>query len=121
RTYYVAHSPPKCGQLSVKLMELPTDIDPPFSAYLVKSRWGTALLNITKIQLADFLFQHFENVIEGEAKGGVLEGVVCNKKVRIRVGEEVRGAVLAVVPVVRNLKKLPPTAFVIYLYKVLEI
>ncbi|MFN3803939.1 MAG: hypothetical protein ACK4SY_02680 [Pyrobaculum sp.] len=121
RTYYVAHSPPRCGQLAVRLMELPTDVDPPFTAYLVSSRWGTALLNIAKIHLADFLLPHLENVIEGEVKGGVLEGVVCNKKVKIRVGDGVRGAVLAVVPVVKTMKKLPPTAFNLYLYNILEV
>jgi len=117
--YYVATSPPECGQIRVRLMELPTNEEPPFKAVAIRAGGGVALINLTKISLVDYLFQHIGNVIEGEVKNGVLEGVVCNKKVKLRVEDRtLSGPVLAVVPVTKRRRVLPRVAVVVYAYEV---
>ncbi len=116
RTYYVAQSPPRCGQIRIKLVELPTEAEPPFSARLLRGRWGSALVDIKKIDLFEYILQG--DVIEGEVKNGVLRGVVCNKTIVAKVAADIEGPVLAAVPVIRYQKKLPHTVFVFYAYRV---
>jgi len=116
--YYVATSPPECGQIRVRLMELPTNEEPPFKAVAIRAGGGVALI-ITKISLVEYLFQHIGNIIEGEVKNGVLEGVVCNKKVKLRVTDRtLSGPVLAVVPVAKRRRVLPRVAVAVYAYEV---
>jgi hypothetical protein len=82
--YYVATAPPRCGQITVKLMELPTNAEPPFKADLLKTRRGTALLNTTPLDLDEWLLEHLDQLIEGEVKDGVLEGVCATRSYRLR-------------------------------------
>lgn len=46
--YYVATSPPECGQIRVRLMELPTNEEPPFKAVAIRAGGGVALINLTR-------------------------------------------------------------------------
>ncbi|ABL88777.1 conserved hypothetical protein [Pyrobaculum islandicum DSM 4184] len=116
--YFVVSGPPKCGQLPVKLMELPTDMEPPFRARLVKSRYGAVLTNITKIDFNGFLLENYDQLIEGEVHGNVLEGVVCNKRVRIKILDPtVSGPVLAVIPTIGRRKTLPNVAVTLFAYR----
>lgn len=49
----------------------------------------------------------------------MLEGVVCNKKVKLRVTDRtLSGPVLAVVPVAKRRRVLPRVAVVVYAYEV---
>ncbi|KUO91033.1 MAG: hypothetical protein ACO2PM_20195 [Pyrobaculum sp.] len=117
--YYVAAAPPRCGQITVKLMELPTNAEPPFKADLLKTRRGTALLNTTPLDLDEWLLEHLDQLIEGEVKDGVLEGVVCNKKLQVKVLDpSVSGPVFAVVPVARRKKTPPPLVLTLLAYKI---
>ena len=117
--YYVATAPPRCGQIAVKLMELPTSAEPPFKADLLKTRRGTALLNTTPLDLDEWLLEHLDQLIEGEVKDGVLEGVVCNKKLQVKVLDpSVSGPVFAVVPVARRKKTPPPLVLTLLAYKI---
>jgi len=117
--YYVATAPPSCGQITVKLMELPTNAEPPFKADLLKTRRGTALLNTTPLDLDEWLLEHLDQLIEGEVKDGVLEGVVCNKKLQVKVLDpSVSGPVFAVVPVARRKKTPPPLVLTLLAYKI---
>jgi hypothetical protein len=71
------------------------------------------------VDLDEWLLEHLDQLIEGEVENGVLEGVVCNKKVRMRVLDgSVTGPVLAAVPVVRRTKKHPPVVFRLIAYKI---
>jgi len=117
--YYVVTAPPRCGQITVKLMELPTNAEPPFKADLLKTRRGTALLNTTPLDLDEWLLEHLDQLIEGEVKDGVLEGVVCNKKLQVKVLDpSVSGPVFAVVPVARRKKTPPPLVLTLLAYKI---
>lgn len=117
--YYVTTAPPRCGQITVKLMELPTNAEPPFKADLLKTRRGTALLNTTPLDLDEWLLEHLDQLIEGEVKDGVLEGVVCNKKLQVKVLDpSVSGPVFAVVPVARRKKTPPPLVLTLLAYKI---
>jgi hypothetical protein len=117
--YYVATASPRCGQITVKLMELPTNAEPPFKADLFKTRQGTALLNTTPLDLDEWLLEHLDQLIEGEVKDGVLEGVVCNKKLQVKVLDpSVSGPVFAVVPVARRKKTPPPLVLTLLAYKI---
>jgi hypothetical protein len=117
--YYVATAPPRCGQITVKLMELPTNAEPPFKADLLKTRRGVALLNTTPLDLDEWLLEHLDQLIEGEVKDGVLEGVVCNKKLQVKVLDpSVSGPVFAVVPVARRKKTPPPLVLTLLAYKI---
>jgi hypothetical protein len=117
--YYVAMAPPRCGQITVKLMELPTSAEPPFKADLLKTRRGTALLNTTPLDLDEWLLEHLDQLIEGEVKDGVLEGVVCNKELQVKVLDpSVSGPVFALVPVARRRKTPPPLVLTLLAYKI---
>jgi len=116
--YYIATAPPRCGLLRIKLAELPTDAEPPFKATYIKTRHGTALLNISKINIDKYLLDHLDQVIEGEVRDGVLEGVACNKKITIRVlDRSLTGPVLAVVPVYYRRRKIPQAVFTLLAYR----
>ncbi|MGC9131156.1 MAG: hypothetical protein ACP5H5_06180 [Pyrobaculum sp.] len=116
--YYIATAPPRCGLLRIKLAELPTDAEPPFKATYIKTRHGTALLNISKINIDKYLLDHLDHVIEGEVRDGVLEGVACNKKITIRVlDRSLSGPVLAVVPVYYRRRKIPQAVFTLLAYR----
>ena len=116
--YYIATAPPRCGLLRIKLAELPTDAEPPFKATYIKTRHGTALLNISKINIDKYLLDHLDHVIEGEVRDGVLEGVACNKKITIRVlDRSLTGPVLAVVPVYYRRRKIPQAVFTLLAYR----
>jgi hypothetical protein len=116
--YYITAEPPHCGAVRVKLVELPTDIEPPFRASLFRAQRGVMLLNMTRVRLDEFLLSHLDHVIEGEVKDGLLSGVVCNRRVRIRVlDRSVSGPVLALVPVASRVNKLPPLALTLYAYR----
>jgi hypothetical protein len=100
-------------------MELPTNAEPPFKADLLKTRRGTALLNTTPLDLDEWLLEHLDQLIEGEVKDGVLEGVVCNKRLQVKVLDpSVSGPVFAVVPVARRKKTLPPLVLTLLAYKI---
>ncbi|MEZ0318702.1 MAG: hypothetical protein ABWK05_01735 [Pyrobaculum sp.] len=115
--YYIATSPPFCGQVEVKLAELPTNAEPPFKAELVRLR-GATFVKIQSFDLEEFLFQNLDHVIEGEVSGGILEGVVCNKKVRIKVASpSIEGPILGVVPVRKIRKAPPPVVYALYVYR----
>ncbi len=117
--YYVATAPPRCGQLPVKLMELPTNAEPPFKANLLKTRWGAALLNITPLDLDEWLLEHLDQLIEGEVTDGVLEGVVCNRKIQSKILDpSISGPVFAVVPVTRRTKTPPPLVLTLLAYRI---
>jgi hypothetical protein len=117
--YYVATAVPRCGLLPVKLMELPTNAEPPFKANLLKTRRGTALLNITPLDLDEWLLQHLDQLIEGEVTDGVLEGVVCNRKIRAKVlDRSISGPVLAAVPIVKKTKRFPNILFTLLAYRI---
>ncbi|MCU7788365.1 hypothetical protein ODS41_10635 [Pyrobaculum sp. 3827-6] len=116
--YYIATAPPRCGLLRIKLAELPTDAEPPFKATYIKTRHGTALLNISKINIDKYLLDHLDQVIEGEVRDGVLEGVACNKKITIRVlDRSLSGPVIAVVPVYYRRRKIPQAVFTLLAYR----
>ncbi|AET34233.1 hypothetical protein [Pyrobaculum ferrireducens] len=116
--YYIATAPPRCGLLGIKLAELPIDAEPPFKATYIKTRHGTALLNISKINIDKYLLDHIDQVIEGEVMDGVLEGVACNKKITIRVlDRSLSGPVIAVVPVYYRRRKIPQAVFTLLAYK----
>jgi len=117
--YYVATAPPRCGLLPVKLMELPTNAEPPFKANLLKTRRGTALLNITPLDLDEWLLQHLDQLIEGEVTNGVLEGVVCNRKIRAKVlDRSISGPVLAAVPIINKTRRFPNILFSLLAYRI---
>jgi hypothetical protein len=117
--YYVATAPPLCGLLPVKLVELPTNAELPFKANLLKTRRGAALLNIIPLDLDEWLLQHLDQLIEGEVTDGVLEGVVCNKKIRAKVlDRSISGPVLAAVPIVKKTKRLPNVLFTLLAYRI---
>ena len=117
--YYIATAPPRCGLLPVKLVELPTNAEPPFKATLLKTRRGTALLNITPLDLDEWLLQHLDQLIEGEVTDGVLEGVVCNKRIRAKVlNRTISGPVFAAVPIAKKTKKLPSLLFTLLAYRI---
>jgi hypothetical protein len=116
--YYIATGPPRCGVLGIRLAELPTNAEPPFKATYIKTRHGTALLNISKIDIDKYLLDHLDQVIEGEVRDGVLEGVACNKKITIRVlDRSLTGPVLAVVPVYYRRRKIPQAVFTLLAYR----
>ncbi|MGB9704757.1 MAG: hypothetical protein ACPL3C_04865 [Pyrobaculum sp.] len=116
--YYIATAPPRCGLLGIKLAELPTDAEPPFKATYIKTRHGTALLNISKINIDKYLLDHLDQVIEGEVRDGVLEGVACDKKITIRVlDRSLTGPVIAVVPVYYRRRKIPQAVFTLLAYR----
>ncbi len=116
--YYIATAPPRCGLLRIKLAELPTDAEPPFKATYIKTRHGTALLNISKINIDKYLLDHLDQVIEGEVRDGVLEGVACNKKITTRVlDRSLSGPVIAVVPVYYRRRKIPQAVFTLLAYR----
>jgi hypothetical protein len=116
--YYIATAPPRCGLLGIKLAELPTDAEPPFKATYIKTRHGTALLNISKINIDKYLLDHLDQVIEGEVRDGVLEGVACDKKITIRVlDRSLSGPVIAVVPVYYRRRKIPQAVFTLLAYR----
>ena len=118
-SYYVAAGPPRCGILPIRMEELPTDADPPFKATYVKTKHGVALVNIVKTDIEEYLINYMDQLIEGEINDGMLEGVVCNKKVKIKVlDRSLSGPVLAVVPVARNRKTIPKTALLLLAYKI---
>ncbi|AAL63564.1 hypothetical protein PAE1560 [Pyrobaculum aerophilum str. IM2] len=115
--YYVATSPPHCGVLKLRLAELPTNLEPPFRATYLKTRHGTALINITRIDLDQFLLDHYEHLIEGEVEAGVLRGVVCNKEITAKVlDKSITGPVLAAVPVTKG-RKIPHIIPTLLAYK----
>jgi hypothetical protein len=100
-------------------MELPTNAEPPFKANLLKTRRGTALLNMTPLDLDEWLLQHLDQLIEGEVTDGVLEGVVCNKRIRAKVlNRTISGPVFAAVPIVKKTKKLPSLLFTLIAYRI---
>jgi hypothetical protein len=116
--YYIATAPPRCGLLRIKLAELPTDAEPPFKATYIKTRHGTALLNISKINIDKYLLDHLDHVIEGEVRDGVLEGVACNKKITTRVlDRSLSGPVIAVVPVYYRRRKIPQAVVTLLAYR----
>ncbi|AFA39729.1 MULTISPECIES: hypothetical protein [Pyrobaculum] len=118
-SYYIAVGPPRCGVLPIRLEELPTNADPPFKATYIKTKEGAALFNIVKVDIEEYLITYMDHLIEGEINNGVLEGVVCNKKVKIRIlDRSFNGPVLAVVPVVGTRKKVPKTAILLLAYKI---
>ena len=115
--YHVALSPPRCGVVKTRLMELPTNIEPPFRAWLLKTKHGSLLVNIRRINIDSFILENLENVIEGEINNGLLEGVVCNKKIETRVlNTNLEGPVLAVLPVTREIRKFPRLVFNLLVY-----
>lgn len=114
--YVVTSKPPKCGQVEVKVLELPTTQEPPFKASLIRNKNGTALLNVEKIDLYDYLVNNFNHIIEGEVKNGILKGVACNRKIEVKTFTPIAGPVLALVPVKRIRKRPPPVAFSLIAY-----
>ena len=115
--YYLATSPPVCGQVEVKLAELPTNAEPPFKAKLIKARGATAVVQIQNFDLEEYLFQNLGHIIEREVSGGLLEGVVCDRKVRAKVASPVEGPILGVVLVQKIRKTIPPVVYTLYAYR----
>ncbi|ACB39589.1 hypothetical protein [Pyrobaculum neutrophilum] len=111
--YYIAAGAPRCGQIRVRLAELPTDAEPPFKARPMK--YGVV---VEKTDLESYLLQHIDQLIEGEIRGGVLDGVVCNRRVAIRVLDPtISGPVLAAIPVTRIGRFPPKAALTLLAYK----
>jgi hypothetical protein len=91
----------------------------PQTPSLLKTQSGTALLNITPLDLDEWLLQHLDQLIEGEVTDGVLEGVVCNKRIRAKVlNKSISGPVFATVPIVKKTKKLPSLLFTLIAYRI---
>lgn len=116
--YYIATAPPRCGVLRIKLAELPTNAEPPFKATYIKTRHGTALLNISKIDLGEYLLNHLDQVIEGEVRDGIFEGVACNKKITVKtLDKSITGPILAVVPIYDGHRKIPQAVPTLLAYR----
>ncbi|MEL9991385.1 MAG: hypothetical protein QXP98_07645 [Thermoproteus sp.] len=107
-----------CGQIEVRHVPMPQPpIRPPASLEVLKApNGGMAVVGAKPLAEEELVLEHWDEAIEGEIKRGRLKGVVCDRKVEIRVATKYEGPVLALVPVSR-IGKPPKFAFRLLAYK----
>lgn len=107
-----------CGQIEVEYAALPPPpVKPPAYVDVLRApNGGVALVNPRPLSEEELVLDHADQAIEGEIRRGRLEGVVCNKRVTMRVHIPYNGPVLALVPV-RKIGRIPREAFRLIAYK----
>ena len=108
-----------CGQIEVRHAELPPlPVRPPALVDVLRApNGGMALVNPRPLTEEELVLDSADQAIEGEIQGGRLEGVVCDKRITLKVHAPYEGPVLALVPV-RKIGRIPREAFRLITYRI---